>query len=287
MDNLNQQNSDKFINLLSSQRFFYTQAKKNRNLKLLFAFLLVILSPIIILLFESTALILGIIGGIGVASSFIIDFIENKNVKTAANIQEQFDTEIFGIEWNRILLGAKIPIEIILDGNRNFKGEKTKMRDWYGNLTGINYPYNILICQRSNLIWDWRLRNKFAFGLILLLILIVGLGVTICILKELTLANYLLGIFVPSIPAFTFSIREIYEHFTISKDKIELMQVIDTLIEKDAIFNSDLRQIQDRIYSLRIKQALVPDWFYEKYRTDYEMNLTNSNRHFIDKLTKK
>lgn len=145
MDHLNQQNSEKHINLLCSQRFFYTKAKKNRNLKLLCSFVLVIISPIIILLIENSAQVLGIIGGTGIVFSFIIDFVENKNIRTAANVQEQYDTEIFGMDWNQILLGAKIPIEIIIDGTRKFKGEKTKMIDWYGNLTGINYPYNILI----------------------------------------------------------------------------------------------------------------------------------------------
>lgn len=286
MDCLNQQNLERYINLLCSQRYFYSQAKKNRNLKLFFSSILVFIAPIVILLFDSSASIFGTIGGIGVVFSFIIDFIEKNHVRTAANIQEQFDTELFGIGWNRILCGIKIPIEIILNGGRKYKGEKTNLKNWYGNLEGINYPYNILVCQRSNLIWDWRLRRKFAFVLISLLVLIIGLGVTICIIKELKLANYLFGIFIPSIPAFVFIIREIYEHFTISKDKIELMQVIDSLIEKNVICNSELRQIQDRIYTLRLKQALVPDWFYEKYRTDYEMNLTDSNIHFIDKLTK-
>ena len=287
MDKIDQQNLDKNIRLLSSQRYYYTQAKKNRILKLFCAIVLVVFSPIILLIFPSTKDPLCFIGAFGIIITFAIDFFENSNIKRAANIQEQFDTEIFGLDWNEILLGKKEPIEIIITGENKFKGDKANLHDWYGDLQGIDYPYNVLVCQRSNLVWDWRLRKKFAIMMLVLLTLILLLGIIIGLITKLPLKTYLMGILIPSIPALFFGLKEVIEHFRISNEKTSLMNLTNSFLEKSYIPNSDLRQIQDKIYALRTKGALVPDWFYKKYRTDYELNLAASNQDFYERLMKK
>ena len=287
MDKIDQQNSEKNIRLLSSQRYYYTLAKKNRILKLFCTTVLVVFSPLILLLFPSAKDTLCFVGAIGIILTFIIDFFENSNIKRAANIQEQYDTELFGMDWNEILLGAKESIEIIITGDKKFNGDKKKLYNWHGDLSGIDYPYNVLICQRSNLVWDWRLRKKFAIIMLVLLGLILGFGISIGLITKLIFKTYLMGIFIPSIPAIFFGLKEAIEHFRISYEKTSLMNLTNSLIEKNFIPNSDLRQIQDKIYGLRIRSALVPDWFYKKYRTDYEQNLSNSNQEFRDRLMKK
>ena len=286
MDKIDQQNLEKNIRLLSSQRYFYTQAKKNRILKLFCGIVLVIFSPIILLLFPSTKEPLCFIGAFGIIITFVIDFFENSYIKRAANIQEQFDVELYGIEWNKILLGGKESMEIITTGDNKYKGDRTKLYNWYGNLHGISFPHNVLVCQRSNLVWDWRLRNKFAIIILLFLTLILGFGTIVGIINKLTLKAYLMGIFIPSIPALFFGLKEAIDHFRISQEKKSLMHLTDSLIERSFIPNSDLRQVQDKIYGLRIKSALVPDWFYNRYRTEYEQNLEVSNQDFHDRMRK-
>jgi len=284
---IERQNSDKNIRLLSSQRYYYTQAKKNRILKLFCSIVLVFFSPIILLNLPTARDPLCFIGAFGIILTFVIDFFENNNIKRAANIQEQFDTEIFGLDWNEILIGKKEPIEIIISGDKKFKEDKANLHNWYGNLQGIEYPYSVLVCQRSNLVWDWRLRKKFAIIMLVLLTLILSLGVLIGLITKLPLKTYLMGILIPSIPALFFGLKEVIEHFRIASEKTSLMNLTNSLLEKSSMPNSDLRQIQDKIYVLRTKSALVPDWFYKKYRTDYEINLAASNQDFHDRLMKK
>ena len=108
-----EQNSTENIRRLAGQRNLYSKAKKIRNLKLIGAFILVIFAPIIVVFFPESTKLLGIIGGIGLFISFLVDFIEVKTIKTAANIQEQFDTSLFDINWNEILSKHKVPVEII------------------------------------------------------------------------------------------------------------------------------------------------------------------------------
>ncbi|MFN8211181.1 MAG: S-4TM family putative pore-forming effector [Bacteroidales bacterium] len=281
---IDQQNTEKNIRLLSSQRYFYSQAKKIRILKLFCVVVLVIISPIVLLIFPLAKDTLCFIGAFGIILTFIIDFIENSNIKRAANIQEQFDTEVFGLDWNAILLGKKEPIEIIIDGDKKFKGDKTNLYNWYGDLQGIDYPYNVLVCQRSNLVWDWRLRKKFAVFMLILLTIIILTGIIFGLVSKLALKTYLMGILIPSIPAIIFGLKEVIEHFRISNEKSSLMSLTNSLIDKNYVPNSDLRNIQDRIYDLRTKGAIVPDWFYNKYRNEYEQNLHDSNQDFLDKL---
>jgi drug/metabolite transporter superfamily protein YnfA len=279
-----EQNSEENIKRLAGQRNLYSKAKKIRYFKHIGALILIIFSPILVLCLPNSTKILGIIGGIFIILSFLFNFLELKMIKTAANIQEQFDTNLFEIIWNEILCKNKVPTEIITKESREFKGDRKKLLNWYGNIGEIPYPFNVLVCQRSSLVWDWRLRRKFAFWLIIGLSTLIILGISIGIIKKLTLSGYLIGILIPSLSALIFGIKEIYENYVIANDKEELMRIINSKIEKETISQTELRQIQDYIYNLRIKQALIPDWFYEKYRTDYEHDLMSSNNEFIDKF---
>jgi hypothetical protein len=93
----------------------------------------------------------------------------------------------------------------------------------------------VLICQRSNLVWDWRLRKKFAIVMLVLLGLILGFGISIGLITKLTFKIYLMGIFIPSVPAIFFGLKEAIEHFRISNEKINLMNLTNSLMETSFI----------------------------------------------------
>jgi len=274
------QNTNHCIELLAAQRIRYIEAKKYRTIRIAGSFGLTINAPLVILLFPELKITLGIIGGIWTIVAFLLSARESNMVKEASTIQEEFDTQTFDLEWNNIQIGTKVSNEIIHSSDSKYT-DKTDLYDWYGDLDGINNNLSILICQRSNLVWDWRLRKQFAWTIIIALLLLFGLGLVISLYLKLSLQTYLIGILLPSASAFILGVKEVKEHFDSAKSKEGLEKKINSIWEKSMTTlvsptKSELRKVQDKIYQLRTNTALIPDWWYNKLKGEFDKNMQNT-----------
>jgi len=179
LDITSRQNSQESIDLLIAQRYYYSRAKKFRNPRLYISIILAASSPLIVHKWPEYIFMLGIIGGLWTIVAYFIKIcFENSNVIRAATIQEEFDTSLYKLPWNRILVGKKVTPEEINLAKRKFKENVSLLKDWYGNLLGVPYPFDIILCQRSNLVWDWRLKKSYSFfifaGIAIYFILTLG-----------------------------------------------------------------------------------------------------------------
>jgi len=274
------QNTNHCIDLLAAQRIRYSEAKKYRTIRIAGSFGLTIIAPLVILLLPELKITLGIVGGIWTIVAFLLSARESNMVKEAATIQEEFDTQTFDLEWNNIQSGAKVSNEIIHSSASKYT-DKTDLHDWYGDLEGINNNLSILICQRSNLVWDWRLRKQFAWTITIALLLLFGLGLRISLYLKLSLQTYLIGILLPATSAFILGVKEVKEHFDSAKSKEGLEKKINSIWENSMTTlvsptKSELRQVQDKIYHLRTNTALIPDWCYSKLKGEFEKNMQNT-----------
>jgi hypothetical protein len=274
------QNTNHCIELLAAQRIRYREAKKYRTIRTAGSFGMTIIAPLVILLFLELKITLGIVGGIWTIVAFLLSARESNMVSEAATIQEEFDTQTFDLEWNNIQTGAKVSNEIIHSSASNYT-DKTDLHDWYGDLEGINNNLSILICQRSNLVWDWRLRKQFAWTIIIALLLLFGLGLGLSLYLKHSLQTYLIGILLPSASALILGVKEVKEHFDSVKSKEGLEKKINSIWEKSMTTlisptKSELRQVQDKIYQLRTNTALIPDWWYNKLKGEFEKNMQNT-----------
>ncbi len=286
MDIAKRQNEKDSLELLAAQRFVYSIAKKFRNPRIWFSLILTAIAPIIIILFPTLKIHLGIIGGVWAIIAYLLSLDETKKVKIAATIQEEFDTHVFALDWNEILVGHKVSHEIIHNYSLKYK-DKSEFQNWYGDLKGINNTLSILICQRSNLVWDWRLRRTFARVIIVFLSIFLIAGIIISTTNHLALDTYLLSILLPSASAYILGVKEIIDNFNCASSKESLEKKIygiwEKCIENSTIpGKSEMRQIQDRIYLLRTNTALIPDYWYNKYKSDYETSMQGT----IDKYKK-
>lgn len=102
------QNTPKAIRLLSAQRNLYSQAKFIE----LFSFLSTLV-PIILILFIGNGICIQFITTIVTVISLLLTQWSKDEIKNAARIQEKFDTLIFGLYWNEILVGREPSPEII------------------------------------------------------------------------------------------------------------------------------------------------------------------------------
>jgi hypothetical protein len=281
MESINKiQNTNHCIELLAAQRVIYREAKKYRTIRIVGSFGLTIIAPVVILFFPELKITLGIVGGIWTIMAFLISARESSKVKEAATIQEEFDTLTFELDWNNIQCGSKVSNEIIHSSASKYI-DKSDLKNWYGDLDGITTNLSILICQRSNLVWDWRLRKQFAWTIIIALLILFGLGLGISLYHKLTLQTYLISILLPSASAFILGIKEVKEHFDSAKSKEALEKKINSMWEKSITSlvsptKLELRQVQDKIYQLRTNTALIPEWWYDTLKGDFEKSMQNT-----------
>jgi hypothetical protein len=279
------QNSQSSIMLLSAQRRLYSEAKMLYLIRLVAALFLASLSPIIFFLWPVTRFPIALISGIWVlASRLILKRVENQKIKLGATIQEQFDVQVFEIPWNSVLVGSRVGPEIVSEADRNFKGDRKDLENWYSDPGDLPTTISVLLCQRSSLVWDSRLRRVYAWIISLVTIGLIGFGFILAIVTRQTLPDYLLALFLPALSALITGVEEATENFKLATEKEEIEKKVSSFLEKSREAPSllsieDCRKVQDYIFFLRSKSPLVPDMLYQwlkpKYQFDMEAAVAN------------
>ena len=268
------QNQRFYYKLLKSQRVSYSRAKSIRFTKYGVTLLLIIVAPIIFIYKQESISFIGILGALWALISFLIGFIESWLVKRAATIQEIYDTELYEIEWNKVLFGAKIiPHEYINGLTKKYSVSELELnfKDWYEGIDNIESPLAILICQRQNIVWDYKLREIYAFIILGVLIVNFLTGLALFAFTGETLLNYLLGLILPSLSAYILGIEELIGHWKIAKRKKNLENDIMSFVNEAktdirSLTISKLREIQNVIFNERLKAPLIPDIVYNRLK---------------------
>ena len=136
---------------------------------------------------------------------------QKDHIKTGAKLQEEFDIEVFELPWNYFIAGQKIDHEDVRQLSAKYlpASEESWLISWYDPATGeIPLTLGRLVCQRSNVTYDARLRKRYGNGL---LYGTITLGVSLVIVGiafEMSLSELLLTVGVPSTPIFNWVLRE-------------------------------------------------------------------------------
>lgn len=274
-----EQNEKKSIERLFVQRKIYSQAKIIFYIRLILALLIALVGPILAVSFPAQKHIIALSSLIYLLIEFLLKNIEANKKTTAARIQELFDTEVFDINWNETIVGAKPSLEVI---NKNLIGvteedfKKANIENWYPiKIKELPQNLAILICQRSNIWWDSNLRKKVVLCMYVVLSLVSLLSII------LNFSNVLSDVIVnvlPLIPLYKVLIGQIIidnksiTRLSILKNKLEYI-----LENNPSIVNiNELRLIQDEIFRHRSNNQPVPDFFYKIFRDNSEkiMNMT-------------
>lgn len=260
------------LDLLRAQRVYYRRAKRLQTVFLAAALILPWISffwgnstqeirPLLALV---SVLLLLVELGAGVR-------LQREWVKTAVRIQEQFDTEVFGLPWNSFLAGAKVDPESIRAVTLQpiTPAEKVKLEGWYERCVGkIPLPLARIVCQRTNITYDMRVRKRYSMGCLLLAGTMLVYFLARGIYDGLTLASLLLNIFVPFLPLGAFVLREHRKQADTIESLSTLRSETDKLWAKalkspaSPELDQDARNLQDAIYRNRTSNPLVYDWVY-------------------------
>jgi SMODS-associating 4TM effector domain len=194
---------------------------------------------------------------------------EDRERRRAVNAQEMYDTEVFGLDWNLGLAGPRPAEEDLVKAAGKHRGDAPT--DWYADTEDLPSPLDIVLSQRSSAVWGRG--THFAYAIIL-----AGVGTTVFIagvtvggFTHLSLTDYLVRLFLPSVPALLDTIDLSRTHWSTSRQKGDIEMEADTLWSTgvqqiDAVTDDDCRRLQDQVYRLRLHGPRVATWLYKMRR---------------------
>ena len=124
------QNGPWSIQLLAAQRQLYSESKRWRRLRAWSVTAMALIGVGATLFAPDLLKILGPVGAVFGVAQWLASVVEKQRTKTAADVQEQFDTSVYPLDWNPVL-GAKADAEEVIGAASRFKGDRAKLLNWY------------------------------------------------------------------------------------------------------------------------------------------------------------
>lgn len=209
-----------------------------------------------------------------------------------ANIQQKFDTNIFGLsfEWK----AKQDPTEIERLYCKHNKDENIeKLRNWYSDeIQNFSYPEDILAAQKQNLFWSQNVRKDYIFFNILIFIAFIFFTL-FSVYMFLTYSDYALWkktyeILVLLLSLYFFLVQNIFDNFKSinllnkANDKFTEFQPYITSKQNVSCTSKMLEDIQKEIFNYRKNGVSVPN-YYDRLR---KFKLEASSRRIIKNLFK-
>lgn len=281
MSIISRQSLPENIELLAAQRNIYSKAKN------IIGFQMIISVPIAVCATITTIIRPELKGYVAIWGIIVVVFDlfaftpwVKKLRDNAARIQELFDTRVFGLSWNEICVGKKPGHELIHEEAKKY-GMKDKKNDalnkWYPAIVD-NVPEicGIIICQRSNVWWDARMRRKYALSIRFVLIFValglIGYG----LYEKKDMFEFLAYIFAPLASTYIFGYRQMMEHVD-AADRLDKLKELseknwaDVIAgEDDTTLKSKCRAMQDQIFDHRRKNPPIFDFLFRLFRDENE-----------------
>lgn len=218
---------------------------------------------------------------LGALDVVILDRAQTRLLKVAAKLQEQFDCIVLHLPWNGFAVGPKLDAEDVHEAARAYArrgGTDDALKGWYPAVVA-QAPLHLarLICQRTNLWYDGKLRRRYG-GIVLTAgwILFGALFVAGLALK-LSLTDFVVTILVPAAPFLTWVTRERHRQSD-TADQLDAIRQAETALWTEACAGqcapehclARSREFQDAIYARRAGSPLIFPFIYWIMRSDLE-----------------
>lgn len=184
--------------------------------------------------------------------------------RQAVRAQEMFDTLVFGLGWNPGAAGERPSREEVCDWADN---ERSTSRNWYPPvLAAAPTPIDVLLCQRSSVVWSRRDHQVMRFVALALPVLLFVGSLIYAASTNLGLDDYLLQWGLPLLPGALDVADVALDNHRLVDRKRQLEREIEALLDRfrsgpDAPTLADCRLVQDRIVETRLLPG-VPLWWY-------------------------
>ncbi|WP_339075025.1 S-4TM family putative pore-forming effector [Teredinibacter turnerae] len=270
------------LELLAAQKNIYSRAKNIIGVQILLCIPVAIVAVVIAIMkpeLKGYAALWGIL--VVIFDLFIFTPWIRTLRDNAARIQELFDTKVLGLDWNEIAVGKKPDPEVIHE-EANIHGLDEKnlsvLRKWYPIIID-NVPeiYGIVICQRSNVWWDARMRRAYAFYLRVFLVSIAITLIGYGLYEKKDMFDFLAYLVAPLSSTYIFGYRQMVDQ-SAAADRLDKLKEISEKIWRDALSGEEpstlkpkCRALQDQIFKHRKENPPIFDFLFKWFRDGNEL----------------
>lgn len=265
------QNEESNIARLAAQRQLY----RDVNCIELFTVVLTVVVPIVFTLFQDITgkgkTIACIISLTMIGFSIFLDNLQKEKKILAATIQQEFDINVFSMEWDRKLFGIRknLNSEIAAASKKILSKdeERNSLKNWYRKeVDALPLEEGIAACQKENFSWDAGLRKRYRIFILLVLVLIIFFQLCIGVSKAEPVQEFLLRIL-----AISSALKWIIKALVGIKEDLKRMEVIErSVYSKEKKSMEELAFTQKDIYENRKLATKIPDWFYKIFKNNDE-----------------
>ena len=219
----------------------------------------------------------------------LIDRLQKERLKRGAKLQEEFDTKAFGLPWNKFVAGDKVlPEDVTEAASAAMPAKRQKeIETWYENsVSRVPLAYGRLVCQRTNISYDSRLRRRYGNGLFGVTLVIAIIVLIAGVLLDPNFTDAILSLAMVS-PMLSWALREHRKQLDTCNSLQNLQSEFKTVWTKALEGASDeelkvgSRQLQDAIYQHRASAPLVFDWVYYRMRSKNEREAHAAAEEFV------
>ncbi|HEX5118816.1 MAG TPA: S-4TM family putative pore-forming effector [Pseudonocardiaceae bacterium] len=256
------QNTSRSKQLVAAQARLYSDAKDIHNARLLLVLFFAFLTSLCAIVFPDARSYIGAVAGFALLGmSLVVTSVEKRRRFLAVSIQEEFDTGIYQLPWNGMLADRPSSVAIAQAAKRYDRGRDA---NWYSDTGTTQRPFDVLICQMTNLGWGASLHRLWAALLGLALFGIAAAVTLVTWLLHLSFLDCVLALIVPWLaPA-----KELVDLIRANVDSANSKESLERQIVnvwKEGLGGKNIlietcRLIQDRILHIRQSNAYVPDW---------------------------
>ena len=283
------------IELLAAQKNAYSRAKNIIGIQMILSIPVAVCAVIIAIMKPELK---GYVALWGILVVIFDLFVFTPWIKTlrddAARIQELFDTNVLGLDWNEISVGKKPDPELIHEEAKNHGLEEKNisgLKKWYPTIIDkVPEIFGIIICQRSNVWWDARMRRKYTLCIRIFLVSIaiglVGYG----LYEKKDMFDFLAYLVAPLASTYIFGYRQMVEHGA-AADRLDKLKEISEKIWRDALSEEELstlktkcRALQDQIFKHRKENPPIFDFLFKWFRDGNELLMNKGAETLVNEV---
>lgn len=285
------QNEEDQLQLLRARQHIYAQATRFLVAQLIITLLLPLLGAILAIFGPSTKPYVAAMSLIILLLDVLwLDRRQKTLIKRAALIGEQYDCAALELPWNEFNVGERVEAEEIHSAAKAYAkhNDDTRLRDWYPpNVGALPLSLARIVCQRSNIHYDRRLRtmygNSIRAGAIVLVLTIAIYGLA----KDLSMTAWVLTM-TPAAPILAWAAREFYRQIDsvepsekLSREALKFWN--DALLHRndEAQCLTRSREFQDAIYTRRATSPLIFPLVYRFRRAQLEDEMHHGAAEFL------
>lgn len=269
------------IELLAAQRNIYSRVKIIIGLQMLLSIPIAICAAITTIVKPELKGYLALWGILVVVFDLFVFTPWVKKLRdNSARIQELFDTKVLGLDWNEISVGKRPEPELVHEEAKKHGMEEedvANLRKWYPVIIDkVPESCGIIICQRSNVWWDARMRRKYAFSIRVILVSIALLLLGYGLYEKKDIFEFLAYILAPLASTYVFGYRQMMEHSD-AADRLDKLRELSEKIWADALAGKDVaalqvkcRALQDQIFDHRKRNPPIFDFVFRWFRDGNE-----------------